>query len=187
MAHDYENIDNVGDMSDGELRAFVRDRLEEQLAFDPEDIEVAVRNGVVRLSEESAPSRNTGSSSTHSPMFRTPEVQNELVVDSLRRAESPMAIDEHLVDEQEHEGILLGDTPVGTLLKPRTSTRTSAPSCSEPRDVQKSIGGATPGSARGSDAGRAQRHRRPAGRAQRRPFSPAAETSSSASAPQRPN
>ncbi|HET7613992.1 MAG TPA: hypothetical protein VFK26_08710, partial [Gemmatimonadaceae bacterium] len=32
-------------------------------------------------------------------------------VDETRRAESPEAIDEHLVDEQLHEGLLLGDRP----------------------------------------------------------------------------
>ncbi len=33
------------------------------------------------------------------------------MVDPIRRAESPEAIDEHLVDEDLHEGLLLGDRP----------------------------------------------------------------------------
>lgn len=37
--------------------------------------------------------------------------ENLLVVDEIRRAESPEAIDEHLVDEAEHSGILPGDSP----------------------------------------------------------------------------
>jgi hypothetical protein len=110
VAQDYENIDDTGDMSDGELRAFVRDRLEEQLAFDPEDIEVAVRNGVVRLAGR------VGTEQEYrivehvvTDVLGLSDVQNELVVDSLRRAESPIAIDEHLADEDEREGLLLGD------------------------------------------------------------------------------
>ncbi|HEX6628516.1 MAG TPA: hypothetical protein VF105_11190, partial [Gemmatimonadaceae bacterium] len=39
------------------------------------------------------------------------KVSNGIVVDPIRRAESPEAIDEHLVDEEMHEGLLLGDTP----------------------------------------------------------------------------
>ena len=112
MAQDYENIDDTADMSDGELRAFVRDRLEEQLAFDSDDIEVVVRNGVVRLSGR------VGTESEYrvvehvvTDVLGLSEVKNELVVDSIRRAESPIAIDEHLVDEAAHEGLLLGDRP----------------------------------------------------------------------------
>ena len=110
MAQDYENIDDTADMSDGELRAFVRDRLEEQLAFDPQDVEVSVRNGVVRLSGR------VGTDQEYqivehvvTDVLGLSDVQNELVVDQLRRAESPMAIDEHLADEDEREGLLLGD------------------------------------------------------------------------------
>lgn len=112
MAQDYENIDGIADMSDGELRAFVRDRLEEQLAFDPQDVEIAVRNGVVRLSGR------VGTDSEYrivehvlTDVLGLSEVKNELVVDSIRRAESPLAIDEHIVDENEHAGLLLGDRP----------------------------------------------------------------------------
>ena len=39
------------------------------------------------------------------------DVDNQVVVDDLVRAESPEPIDEHLVDEREHSGLLLGDMP----------------------------------------------------------------------------
>jgi hypothetical protein len=39
------------------------------------------------------------------------KLNNELVIDELRRAVSPEAIDEHLADEEEHGGLLLGDVP----------------------------------------------------------------------------
>lgn len=110
MAQDYENIGDTSDMSDSELRAFVRDRLEEQLAFDPDDIEVAVRDGVVRLSGR------VGTETEYrivdhllTDALGLADVKNDLVVDSIRRAESPVPIDEHIVDEERHEGLLLGD------------------------------------------------------------------------------
>jgi hypothetical protein len=41
-----------------------------------------------------------------------PDADNQIVIDENRRAESPMAIDDHIVDESEHEGLLLGDKAV---------------------------------------------------------------------------
>ena len=112
MEKDYEDIRETDLLIDGELRALVRDRLDEQLAFDPDDVDVSVRGGVVRLS---------GRVGTEEE-FRIVEhvvtdlvglnnVRNEMVVDPIRRAESPEPIDEHLVDEEIHEGLLLGDRP----------------------------------------------------------------------------
>jgi hypothetical protein len=40
------------------------------------------------------------------------KVRNDIFVDPIRRATSPEAIDEHLVDESRREGLLLGDRPV---------------------------------------------------------------------------
>ena len=112
MAQDFENIDDTASMSDGELRAFVRDRLEEQLAFDPDDIDIAVRNGVVRLSGRvGTESELRVVEHLLTDVLGLSEVTNELVVDPIRRAESPIAIDEHLADEDAHEGLLLGDRP----------------------------------------------------------------------------
>jgi BON domain len=145
VAQDFEDIDNTGDMSDGELRAFVRDRLEEQLAFDPEDIDVAVRNGVVRLSGR------VGTESEYRIVERVvtdvlglTDVQNDLVVDSIRRAESPVAIDEHLVDEDAHEGLLLGDRPGTESPEAEHLQEDVRAELFGTSDVQKSIGNAIP-------------------------------------------
>jgi hypothetical protein len=109
---DYEDIRDIDQLSDNELRALVRDELEMQLAIDPDDVEVSVSSGVVRLSgrvgtEEEF--RIVERVVTDIAGIKT--VSNEMVVDPIRRAESPEAIDEHLVDEQLHEGLLLGDRP----------------------------------------------------------------------------
>jgi hypothetical protein len=145
VAQDYENIDDTSDMNDGELRAFVRDRLDEQLAFDSDDIEIAVRNGVVRLSGR------VGTESEYrivehvvTDVLGLSEVTNDLVVDSIRRAESPEAIDEHLVDEQVHEGLLLGDSPRGDTEESDHLHEDRRAELFGTTDVQKSIEGAIP-------------------------------------------
>lgn len=111
MAQDYEGLDDTQDMTDGELRAFVRDRLEEQLAFDADDVEVAVRDGTVKLSGRVGTEEELRIIERVVTDVLGLSVRNELVVDPIRRAESPLAIDEHLADEEAHEGLLLGDRP----------------------------------------------------------------------------
>ena len=110
MAHDYENIRDTEDLSDGELRALVRDRLDEQLAFDPDDVEIAARDGVIRLSGRVGTEEELRIiEHVVTDVVGIEKVRNELLVDPIRRAESPIAIDEHLADEDAHEGLLLGD------------------------------------------------------------------------------
>lgn len=112
MEKDYEDIDEIDALTDGELRALVRDRLEEQLAFDPNDVEVAVRGGVVHLSGRVGTEQELRIvEHVVTDMIGLKEVKNDLVVDPIRRAESPVPIDEHLADEELREGILLGDRP----------------------------------------------------------------------------
>jgi hypothetical protein len=109
---DYEDIDEIDELTDGELRALVRDRLEEQVAFDPNDVEIGVRGGVVTLSGRVGTEQELRIvEHVVTDLVGIKEVKNNLVVDPIRRAESPVAIDEHLVDEELHEGILLGDRP----------------------------------------------------------------------------
>ena len=112
MEKDYEDIDEIDEQTDGELRALVRDRLEEQLAFDPNDVEVAVRGGVVHLSGRVGTEQEFRIvEHVVTDLVGIKEVKNDLVVDPIRRAESPVPIDEHLADEELREGILLGDRP----------------------------------------------------------------------------
>ena len=112
MEKDYEDIDEIDELTDGELRALVRDRLDEQLAFDPNDVEVAVRNGVVHLSGRVGTEEELRIvEHVVTDLVGIKDVKNGLVVDPIRRAESPAAADEHQVDEELHEGLLLGDRP----------------------------------------------------------------------------
>ena len=145
MERDYEDISGTDNLSDNELRALVRDNFEQQLAFDPDDVEVSVRSGVVSLAGRVGTEEELRIiERVVTDIVGLGNLRNEIVVDPIRRAESPEAIDEHLVDERLHEGLLLGDTP-----------RSEAPEAEHVReniraelfgttDVQQSISGAIP-------------------------------------------
>jgi hypothetical protein len=109
---DYEDIREIDLLSDNELRALVRDELEMQLAFDPDDVDVSVHSGVVRLSGRVGTEEELRIvEHVVTDIVGVDNVKNELFVDPIRRAESPEAADEHLVDEELHQGLLLGDVP----------------------------------------------------------------------------
>lgn len=145
MEKDYEDIRETDLLADNELRALLRDQFESQLAFDPDDVEISVKSGVVRLSGRVGTEEELRIvERVVTDLVGVKNLQNELVVDPIRRAESPEPIDEHLVDEQLHEGLLLGDAP-----------RPEAPEAEHLReniraelfgttDVQESISGAIP-------------------------------------------
>ena len=112
MERDYEDIRATDDLSDNELRALVRDTFEQQLAFDPDDVEVSVRSGVVNLyGRVGTPEELRIIERVVTDLVGIKNLKSGLVVDPIRRAESPEPIDEHVVDEQMHEGLLLGDQP----------------------------------------------------------------------------
>src|SRR5688500_3523189 len=110
MARDFENIHDIDDLSDDELRDLVRDWLGEQAGVDSDSITVDVEDGMVTLGGRvgtEAELRVAEHLVTDS--LGITNLTNEIVVDSLRRAESPAAVDDHLVDEEAHSGLLLGD------------------------------------------------------------------------------
>jgi hypothetical protein len=112
VERDYEDIRDTDDLSDNELRALVRDTFDQQVAFDPDDVEISVRSGVVNLSGRVGTEEEFRIiERVVTDLVGLQKVRNGIVVDPIRRAESPEAIDEHLVDEEMHEGVLLGDTP----------------------------------------------------------------------------
>jgi hypothetical protein len=109
---DYEDIRDIDHLSDNELRALVRDEFDAQLAFDPDDVDVSASSGVVRLSGRVGTEEELRIvERVVTDLLGIERFKSELVVDPIRRAESPEAIDEHIVDEELHEGLLLGDRP----------------------------------------------------------------------------
>ncbi|HJQ12947.1 MAG TPA: BON domain-containing protein [Gemmatimonadaceae bacterium] len=112
MERDYEDIRDTDDLSDNELRALVRDTFDQQLAFDPDDVQIGVRSGVVTLAGRVGTEEEFRIiERVVTDLVGLKNLNNGIVVDPIRRAESPEAIDEHLVDEEMHEGLLLGDMP----------------------------------------------------------------------------
>ena len=113
MARDFENMDDVDDLDDSELRQLVRDRLAEHRGLDLADITVTVHDHVVALDGRvGTDGERRVAERIVTDLVGVSEVQNNLFVDQLRRAESPEAVDDHLADEDEHSGLLLGDRAV---------------------------------------------------------------------------
>ncbi|MEO8194499.1 MAG: BON domain-containing protein [Gemmatimonadales bacterium] len=112
MADDYDNSDEIRNLSDDELKRYVLDELRSQKSFDVNDITVHVRNGEVTLSGRVGTEEELRIIDHFvTDVLALTDANNEIVIDELRRAESPEAIDEHIADEEEHGGLLLGDTP----------------------------------------------------------------------------
>jgi hypothetical protein len=112
MARDFEDIHSIDDLADDELRELVRERIAEHAGLDPGDITVRVEEGQVVL-EGRVGTDGERRIAEHvvTDVIGIVDVRNDLVVDAIRRAESPMDIDEHLNEEDRTEGLLLGDRP----------------------------------------------------------------------------
>jgi len=113
MARDFEDINNLDDLSDDELRGLVRDHLAAHNALDIDDLTVRVEDGTVILGGRvGTDGERLVAEHVVSDVIGAQKYRNEIFVDPNRRAESPEAVDEHLVDEDRREGLLLGDRPV---------------------------------------------------------------------------
>jgi hypothetical protein len=113
MAHDYEDMHNIEGLDDRELRDLVREQLAEHSGLDIDEITVLVADGTVTLSGRvGTDGERRIAEHVLTDVLGITEFVNDLVIDPVRRAESPTAIDEHLVDEEERSGTLLGDVAV---------------------------------------------------------------------------
>jgi len=113
MADDFEDTYDLENLSDRELRDLVREHLEASTALDIDDITVRVEDGCVIL-EGRVGDAGEEQVAEHvlTDVLGITNFQNNLVADENRRAQSPEAIDDHLADEERHEGLLLGDRAV---------------------------------------------------------------------------
>ena len=113
MAHDYEDMHNIDELDDRELRDLVREQLAQHTALDIDDITVLAANGNVTLSGRvGTEGERRIAEHVLTDVLGIQEFTNDLVIDPLRRAESPSAIDDHLADEEVRAGTLLGDVAV---------------------------------------------------------------------------
>jgi len=113
MASDFENLHDVGDLNDRELRDVVRSHLRAHNGLDADYITVQVANGAVTLEGRVGTDyERRVAEHVLTDVIGLAEVNNQLVVQAIHRAESPLDIDEHLVEEERTEGLLLGDRAV---------------------------------------------------------------------------
>ena len=113
MAGDFENLHDLSDLSDREIRDLVRKQLRAHNGLDTDYITVVVADGAVTLEGRVGTDyERRVAERVLTDTLGIASVKNDLVVQSLHRAESPMDIDDHLVEEERSEGLLLGDRPV---------------------------------------------------------------------------
>jgi hypothetical protein len=113
MARDFENIHDTGDLNDRELRDLVRSHLSAHNGIDADYITVRVDDGTVVLEGRVGTDyERRVAEHVLTDVIGLQAVRNDLVVQSIHRAESPMDIDDHLNADERAEGLLLGDRPV---------------------------------------------------------------------------
>lgn len=113
MARDFENVHNVDDLSDRELRDLVRSQLRAHNGIDADYINVQVADGTVILDGRVGTDyERRVAEHVLTDVLGLTKVQNDLVVQAIHRAESPIDIDEHINEEERTEGLLLGDRAV---------------------------------------------------------------------------
>ncbi|HUF28860.1 MAG TPA: BON domain-containing protein [Gemmatimonadaceae bacterium] len=112
MARDYEDVHDLDDLSDDELRALVRSKLRDHRGVDDADVTITVEDGCVSIAGRVG-TEDERRIAEHiiTDVIGVDRMENELVVDAMRRAQSPEAMDDHIASEEEHEGLLLGDRP----------------------------------------------------------------------------
>lgn len=115
MAHerDYENMHDIDQLDDRELRDLVREQLTAHTALDIDDITVSAAKGSVTLTGRvGTEGEKRVAEHVLTDVLGITNFNNDLVIDPIRRAESPADIDEHLADEERRSGTLLGDVAV---------------------------------------------------------------------------
>jgi hypothetical protein len=120
MANDFENLHNIRDLDDRELRDVVRSHLRAHNGLDADYITVTVSDGTVILDGRVGTDNERRVAEHVLTDVLGLTVQNDLVVQAMHRAESPLDIDDHLAEEDRAEGLLLGDRTVS--LNPEAET-----------------------------------------------------------------
>ena len=112
MARDYEDFSSIDDLDDDELRQLVRDRLAEHPNLDPDDIEIEVENGYVRLNGRVGTEAELRiAEHVLTDVIGVLEFDNGIVVDSNRRVDTPMDVEDHLAMERASAGTVFGEMP----------------------------------------------------------------------------
>jgi hypothetical protein len=110
MERDFENIHDIDNLSDDELRQLVRKHLAAHNGLDADYVDVRVENGVVVLGGRvGTEGERRIAHHVVTDVLGIASIRNEIMIDPIHRAESPEAIDDHLVEQDRTDGLLLGD------------------------------------------------------------------------------
>ncbi|HEU4995132.1 MAG TPA: BON domain-containing protein [Gemmatimonadaceae bacterium] len=113
MANEFERIHDIDDLDDGELRDLIRAQLRANNGLDVDYITVKVDAGRVTLEGRVGTDyERRVAEHVLTDVLGLTDVTNDLVVQAIHRAETPMEIFDHLVEEDRESGLLLGDRPV---------------------------------------------------------------------------
>ncbi len=122
MARDFEDVNDIDDLDDDELRGLVREHLAADSALDIDDLTINVEDGHVILDGRVGTDEERRiAEHIVTDVLGVEDYENNIFVDPIRRATSPEAADDTLVDEDATEGRLLGDRPVS--LSPEVEER----------------------------------------------------------------
>ena len=113
MARDYEDLHNIEELDDNELRELVREQLREHASLDIDEITVLAHEGKVTLSGRVGnDSERRVAEHVLTDVLGIEDFDNDLVVDSLARATNSEAADESIAEDDERSGGLRGDREV---------------------------------------------------------------------------
>jgi hypothetical protein len=105
MARDYEDIFDTEDLDDDELRRVVRELLRDNRSIDAADISIHINDGKIVLEGRvGTDAERRIAERVVSDRLGLDNVRSRLIVDPLRRVESPEAADEQQEDEGDNGG-----------------------------------------------------------------------------------
>lgn len=113
MARDFEDIHDLDDLSDDELRDLVRQHLAANNTLDVDELTVRVQQGKVVLEGRvGTDEERRVAEHVITDVLGIEEYENGIFVDPSRRPQTSEDVEEHLAEEEREAGLLLGDRPV---------------------------------------------------------------------------
>src|SRR5581483_8926286 len=105
MARDFEDLHDIDDLSDDELRGLVREHLASDSALDIDDLTIRVREGHVILDGRVGTDEERRiAEHIVTDVLGIEDYENNIFVDAVRRALNPEAIDDSLAEEDAVDG-----------------------------------------------------------------------------------
>src|SRR5688500_394361 len=110
MASDYEDLYDIDNMSDADLKALVIQELHEHPDIDVDLIEVSVQDGEVRIAGRVGTEQEVQQvEHVLTDLLGASDIHNELVIDELLRGERSEAADDAAMEESEADA-QMGET-----------------------------------------------------------------------------